>query len=131
MAGGDADALLVVDRGLDEYFRNRLAVFGEIVIAERTRGIGVVEIDELPVRRFRRRGVVELELITPDRQEKLVVALLQGRGQLVEVDAERRRCFVDAGDRYWAALPGLRSFFCHDTLASSVALRKNSDAVVA
>jgi hypothetical protein len=52
-----------------EYFRDRLAVLGEIVIAERACGIGIVEIDEL---------------------------------------AERRLCFVDAGDGYWAALSGLR-----------------------
>ncbi len=71
VAGGDGNALLVVNGRLDEYFRDRLPVLGEIVVAERARGIGVVEIDELPVRWFCRRGVIELELIAPDRQEIL------------------------------------------------------------
>jgi hypothetical protein len=72
MAGGDADELLVGEGGLDEDLRERLAVLGQIVIAQRAGNVGVVEIDELPIRRLGFFGIVELYWIAPDWQEILV-----------------------------------------------------------
>jgi len=115
---GDAHALFVVERGLDENFRDRLAVLGEVVITERARGVGIVEINELPIRWLGTGRVVKRQLIAPDRQEILVVALLQSRGELVEIVTERRLRLVHTGNGHWAALSGLRrQFDVHDTLA--------------
>jgi hypothetical protein len=53
------------------------------VIAECAGLVGIVEVDELPVRRFCDLGVVKLDRIAPDRKEVLVVTFLQGGGELV------------------------------------------------
>ena len=120
MGSGDAHELVIRERGLDEDFRHRLPVLGQVVIAERAGLVGVIEVHELPVRGLRNLGVVQLHRVAPDRQEVLVVTFLQGRSELVERHAEIDGRLVDAGDTDGPALPGLRGMDgVHDILASN------------
>ena len=77
------------------------------MIAERAGGIGVVEVDELPIRGLGDLGVVQRHRVAPDRKEMLVEAFLQRGGELVERHAEVDRRLVDAGDPDGPALAGL------------------------
>jgi hypothetical protein len=88
VACGDAHELIVRERGLDEYLRDRLPVLGQVVIAERARRVGIIEIDELPIRGLCDLGVVKLYRVAPDRKKVLVVAFLQCDGEPVEGYAE-------------------------------------------
>ena len=109
--------LLVRERGLDEDLRERLALLGQIVIAERAGGIGIVEVDELPIRGLGDLGVVQRHRVAPDRKEMLVEAFLQRGGELGEWHAEVDRRLVDAGDPDGPALASLRRVNdVHDTL---------------
>ena len=104
MTRRDANQLMVCERCLDKDFRYRLPILGEIVIAERTGRVGVIEIYELPVRWLCCVGIVQLQGIAPNRQEVLVVAFLQSGRQLVEGDTESDCRLIDAGDGNRAAL---------------------------
>jgi len=77
------------------------------VIAERTRGVGIIEIHELPIRVLCDLGVVELYRVAPDRKKVLIVAFLQCGGEPLERHAEIDRRLVHAGDSDRASLPGL------------------------
>ena len=88
MTRRDANQLMVCERCLDKDFRYRLPILGEIVIAERTGRVGIIEIYELPVRWLCCVGIVQLQGIAPNRQEVLVVAFLQSGRQFIEGDTE-------------------------------------------
>src|SRR5438477_153220 len=85
---------------LGESLRDRLAIFGQIVIAERAGFVGVIEVYELPIRRLCGVGIVKHHRISPHRKKVLVEALLQAGGKLLEWHTKIDRRFVDAGDTY-------------------------------
>src|SRR5689334_15218294 len=68
------------------------------MMAEQARGFGIINVYDLPIRAFGGFGIVELHGIAPDRPEVLIVAFLQGGGELVERHAEIDRRLVDARD---------------------------------
>src|SRR5215831_18420261 len=77
------------------------------MVSKRISRIRIIEIDELPIRRFWSIGVVQLDGIAPDGEKILIVAFLQGRRELVESDTEVDRGLVDAGDGDRPTLPCL------------------------
>ena len=76
-------------------------------LAQRACLVGIVKIDELPVRRFCDRGVVEFYRIPPDRKEIFVEAFLQNGREFVERKAEIDTRFIHARDRDKATLSSL------------------------
>src|SRR5437016_1443907 len=125
VACGHAHQLIVRKGGLDEDLRDRLAIFGQIVIAERAGRICVVEVYELPIRGLWSLGVVQGYRVAPDRKEVQVVTCLQSGGELDERHAEIDRSLVDTGNAYRTTLPGLgRMNFVHGSfsLASDCAV---------
>ena len=55
-AGASIDFLAGGYRGLDEHFRHRLPVLGDVMIAEGIGGVGIIQENDLPFARFRLLG---------------------------------------------------------------------------
>jgi hypothetical protein len=82
--------------------------------------IGVIEVDELPIRGPWSVSIVQLHRITPDGKKILVKAFLERCCKLVERDPKVNGGLIDASDDDWSVLLG---GMIHRILLSMLRLR--------